>query len=45
MAYIQERLRSDGKVRYRVQIRLKGFPTATATFGRKTDAKKWAQKI
>ena len=44
MAYIQERLRSDGKIRYRVQIRLRGYPTVTATFGRKTDAKKWAQK-
>ena len=44
MAYIQERLRNDGKMRYRVQIRLKGFPLVTATFERKTDAKKWAQK-
>lgn len=42
MAYIQERKDSQGKLSYRVQIRLKGQPTQTATFERKTDAKKWA---
>ena len=30
-------------VRHRVQVRLKGFPVQSATFDRKTDAKKWAQ--
>ena len=30
---------------YQVQIRLKGFPSVTETFERKTDAKAWAQKI
>lgn len=44
MAYIQERKSKDGKVSYRVQIRLKGHPKTTATFDRKTDAKKWAQQ-
>lgn len=43
MAYIQERKSADGKTSYRVQVRLKGYPTQTATFERKTDAKKWAQ--
>jgi len=43
MAYIQERTDADGNVKYRVQIRLKGYPLQTATFNRKTDAKKWAQ--
>ena len=43
MAYIEERKSSDGSARYRVQIRLKGYPTQTATFKRKTDAKRWAQ--
>ena len=28
---------------YRVKVRLKGFPTQTATFNRRTDAKKWVQ--
>jgi integrase len=45
MAYIQTRQTSDGNTRYRVQVRLRGHPTQTATFDRKTDAKKWAQDI
>ena len=44
MAYIQERKSKDGKTTYRVQIRLKGFPVTTASFERKTDAKRWAQQ-
>lgn len=44
MAYIQERKTEDGKVHYRVQVRLKGFPTTCATFERKTDAKLWVQQ-
>lgn len=42
MAYIQKRQKKNGKPQYRVQVRLKGFPTQSATFQRKTDAKKWA---
>jgi integrase len=44
MALIEERRTKDGIIKYRVQIRLKGFPTTTATFERKTDAKRWAQQ-
>ena len=44
MAYIQERKTDDGKTHYRVQIRLRGHPTTTATFERKTDAKLGAQQ-
>lgn len=44
MATIQERENQDGKITYRVQVRLKGYPPQTATFLRKTDAKKWAQQ-
>lgn len=44
MAYIEQRAGPDGKMRYRVQVRLKGFPQQTATFERKTDAKKWVQQ-
>lgn len=42
MANIQK---IEGKtgVKYRVLIRLKGCPPQSATFARKTDAKKWAQ--
>lgn len=45
MATIQERKTDDGKISYRVQVRLKGYPPQTATFARKTDARKWAQQI
>lgn len=44
MATIQERKTQDGKTRYRVMVRLKGYPVQQATFGRKTDARKWAQQ-
>ena len=44
MAYIEERKTKEGKVAYRVQVRLKGYPKETATFERKTDAKRWAQQ-
>ena len=45
MAYIQERIGKDGKPRYRVQVRKKGYPVQTATFTRKTDARNWAQSV
>jgi hypothetical protein len=41
MANIQE-VKGKNGVKYRVLIRLKGFPVQSATFARKTDAKKWA---
>ncbi len=44
MAYIQTRKTTDGQTRYRVQVRLRGYPTQTATFQRKTDARRWAQQ-
>ncbi len=44
MANIQKRATAHG-TRYRVQIRLRGFPAETATFRRLSDAKEWAQKI
>lgn len=44
MAYIQEREQQDGSISFRVQVRLKGFPMQTASFSRKTDAKKWGQQ-
>lgn len=46
MAKIQARKSIDEQGRqrtsYRVQVRLRGFPPVGATFGRKTDAAKWA---
>jgi integrase len=44
MASIQERKTADGSIRYRVQVRVRGFPTVSETFERKTDAKRWAAK-
>ena len=44
MATIEERKALSGATSYRVLVRLKGFPTQTATFSRKTDAKKWASQ-
>lgn len=44
MGHIEERKTDEGKTKFRVQIRLRGFPQQTATFDRKTDAKRWAQK-
>jgi integrase len=45
MANIEKRVSKDGKTSYRVKIRLKGFPSQSATFERLTDAKKWTQQI
>jgi integrase len=42
MAVIQERKGKDGKTNFRALIRLKGHPTVSATFARKTDARRWA---
>ena len=42
MATIQKRITNDGKIRYRVLVRLKGHPVQSETFERLTDAKNWA---
>ena len=44
MAVIDTRRGRDGGPVYRVRVRLKGYRTETATFDRKADAKKWADK-
>lgn len=43
MAVIQERKDKNGKIKYRALVRLKGYPPQSATFERRTDAKKWGQ--
>ena len=46
MGAIQERKRKkDGKTTYKAVIRIKGYPTLTATFERKTDARKWINEL
>lgn len=42
MATIQERKARDGSITFRVLVRLKGYPVQSASFKRKTDAKRWA---
>lgn len=42
MATIETRIGKDGGKQYRVKLRLKGYPAASATFTRLTDAKTWA---
>ncbi len=42
MASINKNTADNGKVSYRVRVRLKGYPLQTATFDRLTDARKWA---
>ena len=44
MGHIRERKLKSGAARYQAEIRLKGNPTLTAIFDRKTDAKAWIQK-
>ena len=43
MANIQKRAGKSGPT-YRVQVRMKGFPTQTRSFDRLTDTKAWAQE-
>lgn len=42
MATLTKRADSEGKTHYQVKVRLKGYPTQSATFDRLTDARKWA---
>lgn len=42
MASIETRTSEQGEKSYRVKVRLKGYPTQSATFDRLTDAKRWA---
>ncbi len=44
MGTITERTDKNGNTTYQVKIRIKGTPVQTATFDRKTDAKRWEQQ-
>jgi integrase len=44
VAVIEKRLAKDGKISFRVRVRLKGQSEQHATFERKTDAQRWAQQ-
>ncbi len=45
MPTFEERTDAEGKKKFRVRVRLKGYPAQSATFGRVTDARRWAAKI
>jgi len=45
MAVIEKRKKADGKIQYRVKIRLKGHPPQTSTHERLADARRWAQDV
>lgn len=45
MATIDKRISRNGKTTYRARARLKGYPQETASFSRKTDARKWAESV
>lgn len=42
MAYIERRVNKDKSISYRVNICLKGYPEASGTFDKLSDAKNWA---
>lgn len=44
MAEIKKRIKKNGEPTYTACIRIKGYPTDSKTFSRKTDAKEWAEK-
>ena len=44
MAEIKERKLKNGEKSYTVSIRIKGHPSLTKTFKRKTDATEWANR-
>ena len=44
MATIEKRTTLDGKISYRVKIRMKGEKPVTATFDKLTDAKTWEKQ-
>ena len=45
MATIEKRTTADGKLSYRVKVRVKGFAPESASFDRLTDARDWGKKI
>ena len=44
MAVIEKRKTADGKIHFRVKVRLKGHPPQTSTHETLRDAKRWAQQ-
>jgi hypothetical protein len=44
MASIRAKRRPDGTTHYQAQVRVKGHPPQSASFERKTDAKRWGEQ-
>ncbi len=45
MAYIEKRKHLNGKLTYRARVRQAGSPDISATFGTRSEATKWAQRM
>ncbi len=43
MGTIKRRTAVEGETTYQARVRMKGTPTQTATFARKSDVRKWIQ--
>lgn len=45
MATIEQRTTKSGQISFRAKVRIKGHQSKSATFTRKTDARRWVEKI
>jgi len=44
MASVDRRVSEDGRITYRARVRVRGYPTQSATFQRKALARQWAEQ-
>ncbi len=44
MPFLVKRVSKDGQISWRAQVKIKGYPTLSKSYSRKSDAQKWAQQ-